>query len=172
MRQMPSVTETTVPWLRVSADTSRFWILLFSSSLISAGFSCMKSSPALADSNLERAGELRELATHRWIHDCVADPDRAATDQLAFDPDPGLDLATEATFERGDDLAELLVGQRIGRSDMRFEHPIVRMAQGLELRGDLGHDGDPLVVREDLHEIALFDAELTGHIGQQAREAI
>ncbi len=44
MRQMPSVTDTTVPWLRVSADTCRFWILLLRSSLISAGLSCMRLS--------------------------------------------------------------------------------------------------------------------------------
>ncbi len=44
MRQMPSVTETTVPWVRTSAPVSRFWILVLMSSLISEGFNCMVSS--------------------------------------------------------------------------------------------------------------------------------
>src|SRR5690606_12466279 len=130
MRHMPSVTETTAPWFRVSADTSRFWILLFSSSLISAGFSCMKNSPALADSNLERAGELRELAAHRCIHDFVADPDGHPADQLGFDRDRRVDLAAEAALQRGHDLAELFLGQGVGRGDVRLQHPFVRMAQG------------------------------------------
>ena len=41
MRQMPSVTETTVPWVRTSRAVSRFWIRDLISSLISEGFSCM-----------------------------------------------------------------------------------------------------------------------------------
>src|SRR5690606_23781175 len=172
MRQMPSVTETTVPWFRVSADTSRFWILLFSSSLISAGFSCMKNSPALADSNLERAGELRELAANRCIHDFVADPHGRPADQLGFDRDRRVDLAAEAALQRGHDLAELFLGQGVGRGDVRLQHPFVRMAQGLELRSDLGHDGESLVRREGLHEIALLGGELAGGVGQQAGQAI
>ena len=37
-RQIPSVTETTVPWVRTSLPTSRFAILALISSLISEGF--------------------------------------------------------------------------------------------------------------------------------------
>ena len=44
MRQMPSVSETTVPCVRFSAPTSRFWIRDLMSSPISAGFSCMTIS--------------------------------------------------------------------------------------------------------------------------------
>jgi hypothetical protein len=41
IRQMPSVTETTVPCVRTSAPVSRFWIFARMSSLISEGFSCI-----------------------------------------------------------------------------------------------------------------------------------
>ena len=41
MRQMPSVTEITVPSLRFSAATWRFWIFDLISSLISDGLICM-----------------------------------------------------------------------------------------------------------------------------------
>jgi hypothetical protein len=40
MRQMPSVTETIVPWVRTSAPSARLWILLLMRSLISEGLSC------------------------------------------------------------------------------------------------------------------------------------
>ena len=41
MRQMPSVTDTTVPCVRICAPASRFWIRLLMSSQISEGLSCM-----------------------------------------------------------------------------------------------------------------------------------
>ena len=41
MRQMPSVTDTTVPWVRICAPASRFWIRFLISSEISDGLSCM-----------------------------------------------------------------------------------------------------------------------------------
>src|SRR6267143_792219 len=44
-RQMPSVTVTTVPWVRTSADSERFCILLRIRSLISDGFSCCIVAP-------------------------------------------------------------------------------------------------------------------------------
>jgi hypothetical protein len=43
-RQIPSVTETTVPCVRTSDAPCRFWILLLISSEISEGFNCMKFS--------------------------------------------------------------------------------------------------------------------------------
>src|SRR5260221_13918092 len=45
MRQMPSVTVTTVPWLPTSDAGERFWILLRIRSLISDGFSCCIVAP-------------------------------------------------------------------------------------------------------------------------------
>src|SRR5258708_33446390 len=45
MRQMPSVTVTTVPWVRTSAASERFWILLRIRSLISDGLSCCIVAP-------------------------------------------------------------------------------------------------------------------------------
>jgi len=43
MRQMPSVTDTTVPWVRMRAPASRFWMRLLMSSEISDGLSCMNA---------------------------------------------------------------------------------------------------------------------------------
>src|SRR5690625_7818668 len=41
MRVIPSVTDTTVPWVRMSVDAPKPSIRLFSNSLISDGLSCM-----------------------------------------------------------------------------------------------------------------------------------
>ena len=40
-RHIPSLTETTVPWVFASVSDARFWILPLISSLISDGFNCM-----------------------------------------------------------------------------------------------------------------------------------
>ena len=45
MRQMPSVTETIVPWVRTSAPSARLWILLLMRSLISDGLNCCMVTP-------------------------------------------------------------------------------------------------------------------------------
>ncbi len=47
MRQMPSVTEITVPSVRFSAATWRFWIFDLISSLISEGLICIAESSGL-----------------------------------------------------------------------------------------------------------------------------
>src|SRR6266498_1105121 len=52
MRQMPSVTVTTVPCVRTSAESARLWILPRIRSLISDGLSCCMLAPS--DSSLPR----------------------------------------------------------------------------------------------------------------------
>src|SRR5215510_7779078 len=88
MRQMPSVTETTVPWVRICAPASRFWMRLLISSEISEGFSCM-TAPLCLQCRLERA----ELRARRAVDHFVADDHLHATDQRLVDADPGLHLA-------------------------------------------------------------------------------
>src|SRR5687767_4102946 len=80
MRQMPSVTETTVPCVRICAPASRFWMRLLMSSEISEGFSCMRI-PLRFQCGLER----RELRTHGTVDDLVAEQYPDAADQILVD---------------------------------------------------------------------------------------
>src|SRR5438477_1955516 len=69
-RQMPSVTVTTVPCVRTSADSERFCILLRISSLISDGFSCCIVAPGrfLSPPHLRRGGAKRRGGSAAYHH--------------------------------------------------------------------------------------------------------
>ena len=92
MRQMPSVTEITVPSVRFSAATSRFWIFVLISSLISEGLIC------IAYSSVERYGARSAAAI--WarasrtesVDDLVADLHARAAQQL------GVHASSASTF--------------------------------------------------------------------------
>src|SRR5919202_359031 len=80
MRQMPSVTDTTVPCVRICAPASRFWMRLLISSEISEGLSC------IGDSLSFQCGfERRELRARRAIDDLVAKHNLHAADEFAID---------------------------------------------------------------------------------------
>src|SRR5438876_514489 len=98
-RQMPSVTVTTVPCVRTSADSERFCILLRISSLISDGFSCCMLAPG-SFLRFQRRGHLFELAAHRAIDHFVAGGDAHAADQLLVHGDARLDPALQAPRAR------------------------------------------------------------------------
>src|SRR4051794_21997904 len=80
MRQIPSVTDTTVPWVRICAPASRFWMRLLMSSEISDGLSCM-SAPLSFQCGLERA----QLRARRSVDDLVAQNELDAADQRLVD---------------------------------------------------------------------------------------
>src|SRR5205085_11964407 len=95
MRQMPSVTEITVPCVRASTVPPRFWIRLLMSSLISEGLSCMDGllgvlcSRALAG---QGGGHGVEAPAHGRVDHLVADDDARTADQLRIDLDLRRDL--------------------------------------------------------------------------------
>src|SRR5450631_4490205 len=99
---MPSVTETTVPWLRMSAETASPSMRLLISSEISAGLSCMLGSPVCRRgwqfrvdvcrktrrrSGGQRGLHLFEARLDRSVEHLVADDDADAADQFRVDHD-------------------------------------------------------------------------------------
>src|SRR5487761_2184803 len=104
---MPSVTDTTVPWVRTSAPMSRFWMRALMISLISEGFSCMMCSLSLGAKLRRHRGELR---LHRPVDHRVADRHARSADQLGVDADGHLDLPAETLFQRHLELGNLRVG--------------------------------------------------------------
>src|SRR5215467_7066986 len=123
MRQMPSVTVTTVPWVRTSAASERFSILLRISSLISDGLSCCILAPWNSLS-FQRRGHLFELAADRAVDDLVADGDAHAADQLAVERDARLHAPLEAPRDVGDQRVDLRVVERERGADVGLEHAL------------------------------------------------
>ncbi len=82
MRQMPSVTEITVPSLRFSAATWRFWIFDLISSLISDGLICMSSVLGMPALTRERRGHLGQGVAHGCVDDLVADLDARPAEEV------------------------------------------------------------------------------------------
>src|SRR3974390_1866656 len=118
MRQTPSVTVTTVPWVRTSAASVRFSILLRIRSLISDGLSCCILAPSLTF-QCRRHG--LELAAHRAVDHLVADGDVDAADQLLVDDDARLHAALEAPRHVRDQRIGLRVVERKGGADHGLE---------------------------------------------------
>src|SRR6185503_19670545 len=95
---MPSVTDTTVPWVRISAESARLWMRFLISSLISEALSCcMVTFLGLLVSQC--GGHRCELAAHRAVYDFVADLHPHAADQFLVHRHLGLHLAFEAALE-------------------------------------------------------------------------
>src|SRR6266536_2061011 len=160
MRQMPSVTVTTVPCVRTSAESARLWILPRIRSLISDGLSCCMPGPLelvillIHPSAFQRGGHVFQPAAHRGVDDFVADGDAHAPDQLLVQGDVRLHPALEAPLEVGDEARELRVVEPESRADLRLDHAFVRVLQLQELRADLGEQREPVVRDQHAHEIA------------------
>src|SRR5512138_935187 len=107
MRQMPSVTEITVPSVRFSAATWRFWILDLISSLISEGLICIAGSLFALAGLLsgERRGHLGQGVADGCVDDLVADLHARAAQEVGVDRELGLDALAVAALEGGDDVA-------------------------------------------------------------------
>src|SRR5512138_3356256 len=101
MRQMPSVTEITVPWVRICAPASRFWMRLLISSEISEGFSCIGCSLSF-QCRLERA----ELRARRAVDDLVAQHHLDAADELLVELHFRLHLLAGLLFQALHQIAE------------------------------------------------------------------
>src|SRR3954447_26561603 len=101
-RQMPSVTETTVPCVRICTPASRFWIRPLMSSEISDALSCMALS---FESRLERA----KLPARRAVDNLVAEHELHAADQLAVDADLCAHLAAGLLLQALHEVGELRI---------------------------------------------------------------
>src|SRR5579872_2099434 len=156
MRQMPSVTDTTVPCVRTSAPVSRFWIRERMSSLISDGLSCMERSWSGAKSRAHR----RKLRLHRSVEHRVAYGNSRAADQVAIDGYARLDLSSEALLERRAQLLDLQVGELERAFDRRLGGGFGVVLQAIEHFGDLRQKRDALRFDEHADEISCVAGEL------------
>src|SRR5687767_12601588 len=146
MRQMPSVTDTTVPWVRMRAPASRFWMRLLISSEISEGLSCIKLLSVLLlclECRLERA----ELRARRGVDHLVAEDDPHPGDEILLDLEFGLHLAAGFFLQTLHQIGELRVGQLERRVHLGFEHAFALVLQRFELRADLRQQAEAAVFR-------------------------
>ena len=108
MRQIPSVTEMTVPWLRISVCADKPWMRLLMSSEISAGLSCMTLFPFLSffgwacwagsRSLGQRNFHLFETGPHRGVEHQVANHHTNAPDEFGLDGEAEVEFAAESAF--------------------------------------------------------------------------
>src|SRR6185295_16553630 len=133
MRQMPSVTETTVPWVRICAPASRFWMRVLISSEISDGFNCIGCSLSF-QCRLERA----ELRARRAVDDLVAHHDLHAADQLAVDHDLRAHLAAGLFLQPRHQVGELGLVELERGVHLGLDHALALVLQPLEVAADLG----------------------------------
>src|SRR5438093_5701940 len=153
MRTMPSVTETTVPWLRMSVDGCRPSMRLLISSEISAGFSCMTSLLGAPPSGGQSDLHLLQAGLHRGVEHLVADHDANATDQFGIDLDRRVELAAEALLQRRHHLGQLRGVDREGAVHLGIRHARLRVDQRVVLRGNLGQRREAAVVDDRVQQV-------------------
>src|SRR3954465_10903788 len=153
-RQMPSVTETTVPCVRICTPASRFWIRPLMSSEISDGFNCIECSLTF-QCRLERA----ELRARRAVDDFVSDHDLHAADQLAVDVDLRAYLAPGLLFQALDEVGELRIGELEGRVHFGLDHALALVLQCFELRTHLRQQVQAIVLRQHAHKVLRLGVE-------------
>src|SRR5882762_6779189 len=141
-RQMPSVTVTTVPWVRTSADSERFCILLRISSLISDGFSCCIVAPG----RFSIPSSLEEGCRRSRRGGGV--PSRRTTPAL------------HAPRDVRDEAVDLRVVERKGGAELRFDHAFELVLQLDELAVDLRKQREAVVRDQHAHEVARVDGKI------------
>src|SRR5574343_243673 len=180
-RTMPSVTETTVPWLRMSAWAPRPSMRLLISSEISAGLSCIAfSESAAAGANRlpvdmpvggcltpcsvgQRDLHLRQARLDRGVEHLVAHDHAHTADERLIDLHRGVELAAEALFQRGDGVGQLGSVEREGAVDRGVGHAAAGVDQRAELRGDRGQCGQLAVLEDDRQQVG--DLRIEGDLG-------
>src|SRR5205085_5188470 len=111
-RTMPSVTDSTVPWLRMSALAARPSIRLLISSEISAGLSCMTLSFVCVQASSRVSGgegdfHLFQAGLDRGVQHLVAHHHADAADQRRVFLHGEIELTAKAPLERLGNGAEL-----------------------------------------------------------------
>src|SRR5574343_1124290 len=180
-RTIPSVTETTVPWLRMSAWAARPSMRLLISSEISAGLSCIAFSESAAGglrrlpvdmpvggcltpcSVGQRDLLLLQARLDRGVEHLVAHDHAHTADERLIDLHRGVELAAEALFQRGDGVGQLGSVEREGALDRGVGHAAAGVDQRAELRGDLGQCGQLAVLDDDRQQVG--DLRIEGDLG-------
>src|SRR5688572_15262764 len=166
MRQMPSVTDTTVPWVRMRAPASRFWMRLLISSEISEGLSCMNFSLAF-QRGLERA----ELRTRRAVDHLVAEHDSHPGDKLFVHLEFCFYFAAGLLLQPLHQVGELRNRKLERRVHLGLEHALALVLQRLELLADLRQQAEAAVLGQHAHEVLRLAVQPTGEDrDEQARD--
>src|SRR5690606_39233953 len=155
-RTMPSVTDSTVPWLRMSALAARPSIRLLISSLISAGLSCMTRSlsfGAKTASGRQRDFHLFEACLHRGVEHFVAHHHADAADEGRVFLHGDIELAAKPLFQRLGHVAELVGGDREGTVDHGIRRAGLRVLHLAELLRDLGQRRQAAVLDDRAQEV-------------------
>src|SRR5688572_13650023 len=158
MRQMPSVTDTTVPSVRMRAPASRFWMRLLISSEISDGLSCIRLLASLLLS-LEGGFERAELRARRAVDDLVAEHHAHAGDQRLVDLDFGSDFAAGLLLQPLHQVGDLGFRQLERGLHFGLEHAFTLILQRLELRADLRQQSQAAVFGEHAQKILGFGVQ-------------
>src|SRR5690606_11820827 len=159
MRVIPSVTDTTVPWVRMSAEAPRPSMRLLSSSLISEGLSCILTPgilfvwPAVCASGGQGIPQAGQLGLYGSIEHLVADRHAHAADQRFVDGDTGVELEAEFGFERVDQFLDLGFAELERAGDFRLRRAFVTILQRDELLGDDRQQQQAVVGHQQLDEI-------------------
>src|SRR3954468_11330779 len=153
-RTMPSVTDSTVPWLRMSALAARPSIRLLISSEISAGLSCMtRVLCGPSASSRQRDFHLFQAGLDRGVEHLVAHHHADAADEGRVFLHGEIELTAKPLFECLGNHAQLPGGDREGAVD----HGVGRAALGVlhraELMGDLGDRGEAAVLDQHAQEV-------------------
>src|SRR5688572_25404242 len=136
---MPSVTDTTVPWVRTSAESARFWMRFLISSLISEGLSCCMVI-FLECLVSQCRGHHCELAAHRAVYYFVADLHPHAADQFLVYRHLRLHLALVAALEIRVQRRGLRGVQRQRALNHCFHHAFALVLQFQEQREYFGSE--------------------------------
>src|SRR5688500_18921266 len=158
MRQMPSVTDTTVPSVRMRAPASRFWMRLLISSEISDGLSCIRLLASLLLS-LEGGFERAELRARRAVDDLVAEHHAHAGDQRLVDLDFGSDFAAGLLLQPLHQVGDLGCRQLERGLHFGLEHAFALILQRLELGADLRQQPQAPVLRQHAQKILGLGAQ-------------
>src|SRR3569623_714086 len=155
-RTMPSVTEITVPWLRMSALAARPSIRLLISSLISAGLSCMTRSlsfGAATASGRQRDFHLFEACLDRGIQHFVAHHHADAADERRVFLHGEIELTAKPLLQNLSNGVQLRGGEREGAGHHRVRSTALGVLHLAELVGDFRQCREAAVVDHRAQEV-------------------
>src|SRR5690606_33508898 len=158
MRVMPSVTDTTVPWVRMSAEAPRPSMRLLSSSLISEGLSCILTPGILfiwpCASGSQRIPQAGQLGFYGSIEYLVAYRHAHAADQRLVYRDDRAELQTELGFKGVDQVFDLIGAELERTGDFRLRRAFVSVLERDELLRNAGQQQKAVVGHQKLDEVA------------------
>src|SRR5262245_52181212 len=165
MRQMPSVTVTTVPTLRASVCDLKFSMRDLMRSLISDALTDMMR---ILEKTLcgQFSGQAFEPALERTIDDEIAGLEDGAAQQAVVDARVQAHLSAQLLLQRRG-VTRLLVGRELAGGDHLDVHGVLHFGLHLlEQSRDLGEESEAVVLREQRHEVAAVLVEARDPVDQ------